>query len=513
MKADFGADQTQKSDTVPSGDNFIAAVDLGSNSFHLVIAKVDSDRLIVVDRIREVVRLGGGLDQSSNLNQETSARAIDCLQRFGQRLRDIPPDNIRAVGTNTFRKARNIQDFLPAAQAALGHKIEVIPGREEARLIYKSVSYGSPDSNQKQLVIDIGGGSTEIIAGSDYEPNCVESLHIGCVSLTSTRFPGGHISYDCMAMAILDAQLEVRAVHRQFVEHGWGHVVGCSGTIRAVANSLSYLGLNDGHIGRRELNALRERMVQYQHVSELSKLGFETNRCEVLPGGFAIVFALFELLNIQTMEISDLALREGVLYDLLGRLRNDDVRQRTVESLLAQWSIDKDHAERVRDVALTMYSQVAPIWFSDEPETKNLLAWAALLHEIGLSLTHSKYHVHGGYLLEVSDLAGFSRTEQIVLATLVRFHRRKFDTEFFHSNQSFPRRTIKRLCVLLRVAVLLLRPRTDRIRFDIKCTASRKQLTVEFPPDWLEQHPLTLADLRHEQNYLKSIGYELIYQN
>ena len=497
----------------PAGEKFIAAVDLGSNSFHLVIAKVDSDRLVVVDRIREVVRLGGGLDENSNLTEQSQQRAIDCLNRFGQRLRDIPAENIRAVGTNTFRKARNIDQFLPLAQSALGHSIEVITGREEARLIYESVSYGLPNGNQKKMVIDIGGGSTEIIAGNNHDPNFTESLYIGCVSLTKSRFPDGNISYDRMAMAILDAQLEVRTVHRQFVDHGWETAVGCSGTIRAVANSLSFLGYGNGSIGRKQLYELRDRIVQCKHTSELVELGFELNRCEVLPGGFAIVVALFELLNIQNMDVSELALREGVLYDLLGRLRNNDARERTVQSLLSQWSIDKDHAERIRDVALQMYDQVAAQWFADEPETRNLLAWSALLHEIGLSITHSKYHVHGGYLLEFSDMAGFSRSEQSVLAMLVRLHRRKLISEHFESNSSLSRRTLKRLCVLLRLSVLLHRPRTDRVNLNVKCNASNKKLDITFPSDWLDIHPLTLADLKQEMNYLKNIDYELIYKS
>ena len=503
MRAEFS------SKTTGNEIEIVAAADLGSNSFHLVLGRLESGRLVVVDRIRDIVRLGGGLDTNSNLTPVAQRRALECLQRFGQRLRDVPAQNIRAVGTNTFRKARNIKYFLPEAEKALGHVIEVISGREEARLIYESVSYGLSEQSEKRLVIDIGGGSTEVIAGSGYTPDIVDSLYIGCVSLTSERFPNGRINHYRMARAEQSAQLEVRAIRHKYVRHGWTRVLGCSGTIRAVGDVLQNLGWGNGNIEREALGRLRKKIVQCKHTTELVDLGFDSTRCEVLPGGFAIVSALFELLDIEYMEVSELALREGVMYDLLGRLRNDDARQRTVQSLIEHWSIDMDHARRVQSTALDIYDQIADSWFSNRADARNLLGWGALLHEIGLSIAHPKYHEHGAYLLEHSDLAGFSRSEQAALATLVRWHRRKMPPNQLGPTTHLPTKVIKRLCVILRLAVLLHRPRTDRVDLKIGCSAKKKRINLGIRHNWLNQHPLTRADLVHEKQNLQEAGIDL----
>ena len=487
----------------------VAAVDLGSNSFHLVIARQEKGRLVVVDRIKEIVRLGGGLDENSNLTDDAQTRALNCLRQFGQRLRDIPATNIRAVGTNTFRKAHNSAEFLPKAEKALGHSIDVITGQEEARLIYESVGYGLSESSSNRLVVDIGGGSTEVIVGSGHDSHLAESLYIGCVSLTASRFPDDRIDEERMFRAELDAQLEIRAIHRNFRDHGWDKVLGCSGTICAVGEALRQLQWSDGTIDKDSLDRLRREILSCNHSSELVKLGFEPTRCEVLPGGVAILCALFEWLGIQSMQISDLALREGVMYDLLGRLRNDDARQRTVTSLAEHWSIDKIHAQRVRDLALNIYDQVKDKWFADATDERNLLGWAATLHEIGLSIAHAKYHEHGAYLLEFSDMAGFSKPEQAVLAILVGSHRRKLLKTFSATSTHLRVRTLKRLCVILRLAVLLHRPRTDRVDLSVQCSAKKKTISLKFPNEWLNLHPLTKADLTREKMHLEGVGLNL----
>ncbi len=490
---------------------FIAAIDLGSNSFHLVIARLENGRLVVIDRIKEIVRFGGGLDANSCLTSQVQKRALDCLKRFGQRLREVPSPNVRAVGTNTFRKAKNINQFLPEAEHSLGHSIEVITGREEARLIYGSVCYGlSAENTENQLVVDIGGGSTEIIVGSGHTPHLVESLYIGCVSLSKAYFPNGRISEERLYRAEQAAQLEIRAVHKPYRDHGWKKTLGCSGTIRAVGNAVDYLNLANGVISKQSLSEIRKQILRRKHTTDLVELGFDQDRCEVLPGGFAIVSALFELLGIQSMQVSDLALREGVMYDLLGRLRNDDARERTIQSLIRQWSVDLSHAHRVQVTALDMFDQVEKTWFKEHPQTRNLLSWASLVHEIGLSVAHAKYQDHGAYLLEFSDMAGFSRSEQSALGALVRWHRRKFPKDAFNSyGTQLPIRIMRRLCVLLRMAVLLHRPRTARHGLSIQCEAHKKNIVLAFPSDWLNQHPLTLADLIQEKHYLKEAGLSL----
>ncbi len=490
---------------------FIAAVDLGSNSFHLVIAKLESDRLLVVDRIKEIVRFGGGLDANSYLTPQAQKRALNCLKRFGERLHNVPATNLRAVGTNTFRKAKNIRQFLPEAENSLGHTIEVITGREEARLIYESVCYGlSSDNAENQLVVDIGGGSTEIIAGIGHSPHLVESLYIGCVSLSKAYFPNGRISQERMNRAEQAAQLEIRAVHKQYLDHGWEKTLGCSGTIRAIGTANEILNGESGVISRDGLKKIRKDILKRKHTSDLLELGFDVDRCEVLPGGFAVVSALFELLEIESIEVSDLALREGVMYDLLGRLRNEDARESTVQSLTKQWSVDRAHAQRVQATALNLFDQVKNNWFKGFPETRNLLSWAALVHEIGLTIAHAKYHEHGAYLLENSDMAGFSRSEQTALGALVRWHRRKFSKTALRAyNSQLPKRIMCRLCVLLRLAVLLHRPRTDRPGLSVVIKVKKKSIHITFPPDWLNQHPLTRADLIQEKLCLQEAGFQL----
>lgn len=490
---------------------FIAAVDLGSNSFHLVIAKLESDRLLVVDRIKEIVRLGGGLDANSYLTPQAQKRALNCLKRFGERLHNVPATNLRAVGTNTFRKAKNIQQFLPEAEKSLGHTIEVITGREEARLIYESVCYGlSSDNAENQLVVDIGGGSTEIISGIGHSPHLVESLYIGCVSLSKTYFPSGRITQERMIRAEQAAQLEIRAVHKQYLDHGWEKTLGCSGTIRAIGTATEILNGESGVISRNGLKKIRKEILKRKHTSDLVELGFDIDRCEVLPGGFAVVSALFELLEIESIEVSDLALREGVMYDLLGRLRNEDARESTVQSLTKQWSVDRSHAQRVQTTALSLFDQAENSWFEDFPETRNLLSWAALVHEIGLTIAHAKYHEHGAYLLENSDMAGFSRSEQTALGALVRWHRRKISASAFRAyNSQLPKRVMCRLCVLLRLAVLLHRPRTDRPGLSVAIKVKKKSIHITFPPDWLNQHPLTREDLIQEKQCLQQAGFQL----
>ena len=487
---------------------FVAAADLGSNSFHLVIARLENGRLVVIDKIKEIVRLGAGLDNQSNLTPEVQSRALDCLRLFGQRLREIPPSNIRAVGTNTFRKAHNLHEFLPSAEAELGHPIEVISGREEARLIYESVCYGSSEIAATPLVADIGGGSTEVIVGTGNSPRYVESLFIGCVSMTRKYFPDGEITASRMTRAEQEALLEVRAIYRNFHQHGWSVAYGCSGTIQAIGNALLFLGLSGGDIEAETLKMIRSEVINCKHTSDLVHIGFEPVRSEVLPGGLAILCALFERLEIASMRLSDMALREGVMYDLLGRLRNNDARQHTVRALVHNWSIDIEHAKRVRSTALSLYEQVATTWFAKAPECSKLLAGAAMLHEIGISITYSKHHQHGAYLLEYTDMAGFSRSEQNALASLVRCHRRAIPSDFGF-NFHLPEKESQRLCILLRLAVLFHRPRTDRVDLFVDCEVKRKKIELRISSDWLEKHPLTHADLDQEKQFLKEVGYRL----
>lgn len=488
----------------------IAAVDLGSNSFHLIVASVDEGELAVIDRLRETVRLGAGLDKKKNLTEVAQERALACLQRFGQRLKDMPVGTVRAVGTNTLRLARNSGDFLDRAEQALGHSIEVIAGREEARLIYLGVAHGLAAGNENRLVVDIGGGSTEIISGQGFDIAHRESLHVGCVNLSLIQFPNGRIKRKWLRAAELEAELAIQPVVHMFRETGWERALGCSGTIRSIAEIGRSQGWCRQGVTRKSLEKLREELVQAGHVDNLKFAGLDPERRPILPGGVAVLWAVFELLGIDSMDVSDEALREGVLYDLIGRIHHTDVRDRTVRAITQRWAVDERHAERVKDTAIGFFDQAAEHWQLGQGYAE-MLGWGALLHEIGLSISHGQYHKHGAYLIDNADLSGFSKTEQLLLAVLVRAHRRKIPVDVLASVPKRDRRAARYLCVLLRLAVLLHRSRGDSELPLIDLTVNGDQIELQFPAGWLEHHPLTLADLEHEAEYLSVAGFTLSF--
>jgi len=485
----------------------LAAIDLGSNSFHMLVARPENGQLAVIDRLREMVRLAAGLGPDGDLDAAARDRALACLERFGQRLRGMPSGTVRVVGTNTLRKARNAGAFLDAAEAALGHPIEVIAGREEARLIYLGVAHSLPEPEGKRLVVDIGGGSTELILGDGFQPQRMDSLYMGCVSASRAHFPEGRLSREGWEAARLAARLElepVAAVYRR----GWASVVGASGTIKAVAQTAQAAGWCETGITRPALKQLRKALLKAEHVDDLDLPGLKDERRPVFPGGLAVLDALFEDLGLETMEVSDGALREGLLYDLMGRIAHEDVRERTIDGLAARFGVDREQAERVEATAYSLYEKVAEPWGLDDEESANLLAWAARLHEIGLAVAYSQYHRHGAYLLANADLPGFSRPEQLRLAALVRAHRRKFPKAVFKDLPGEGKRD-RRLAAPLRLAALLYRNRTDTPLPAIGVEAEGKRLNLRFPEGWLAEHPLTVADLEQEAGYLEAAGVEL----
>jgi exopolyphosphatase/guanosine-5'-triphosphate,3'-diphosphate pyrophosphatase len=480
----------------------IAAIDLGSNSFHLVVAQVVNGQIRVLDRLREMVRLAAGLDKNNELDQAARERAIACLKRFGQRLSEMPPGSVRAVGTNTLRKMRDPEVFLDEAAQALGHPIEIIAGREEARLIYLGVSHGLPDSSARRLVIDIGGGSTELILGERFEPMQMESLHMGCVSASQAFFTNGEIREKSWNKAVIAARLELQSIEAAYRSVGWGEVVGASGTIRAVADVIRAQGWSDNGITFAALQELVDNMLAAGHVAKLNLPGLKEERLAVFPGGVAVLYAIFQALGIERMSDSEWALREGLLYDQVGRFRHEDVRERTIASLLQTYRVDVRQALRVEHTARALLSQVAQGWELHDDEAESLIGWAALLHEIGLAIAHSQYHKHAAYLLENSDMPGFSRQEQKMLALLARSHRRKFPFALFKELPQPQGVRLLRLAILLRLAVLLHRSRTGHEQPALTLAIAERGLAMKFPPNWLESHPLTAADLELESHLL-----------
>ncbi len=487
----------------------VAAVDLGSNSFHMIVARARSGDVMVLDRLREMVQLAAGLDSSRRLSHDAQLRALDCLRRFGQRVMYMAPERVRAVGTNTFRSAHDAQDFLIRAEAALGHPIETISGIEEARLIYQGVVHGLASPAGRKLVVDIGGGSTELIAGESFDAVLMESLYLGCVSMSRTYFSDGEITSHRWKRAELAAHQEFESVQARYRDFAWEEALGASGTVRAIQAVVRNAGWSRDGITPEALRRLRDAILKTGTIRKLRFNGLRSARRGVFPGGLVVLMAAFDSLGIEHLRSADGALREGLLYDLLGRIREADVRSQTVASLSARYHVDRKQADRIRTTALDFLEQAARGWELDFREARLMVSWAAQLHEIGLDIAHHHYHKHGEYIIANSDLLGFSREEQKLLATLVRAHRRKFPVSVFKGLPAQQILSAKRLAILLRLSALLHRSRVSVPMPEPRLRAEEKRVTLEFPAGWLRLHPLTGADLDEETAYLRSCGYTL----
>ncbi|MCU7905793.1 MAG: exopolyphosphatase [Candidatus Thiodiazotropha sp. (ex Epidulcina cf. delphinae)] len=487
----------------------IAAIDIGSNSFHLIVARVTGGHLQIIDKMREMVRLGEGLTTDKRLDPLVAERALNCLKRFSQRLRPLPAENIRVVGTNTMRQIHPADNFHGLAEKALLHPIEIIAGREEARLVYLGVAHGLAAGDEKRLVVDIGGGSTELILGRGYEPDERESLHMGCVSISRRFFANGKITAQSMRKAELACALEIRPVRYEFRDGGWSRVIGSSGTIKSIGNLVMEQGWSESGITRNSLERLSRRLIDAGSVDKLSLKGLTEERKPVFAGGLAVLSALFEHIGIERMEVSSEALREGLIYDMIGRSRHEDARELTLKTLQRRYNVDKAQADRVETTALALLNQAERPWNLDNPRYYAMLAWAARVHEIGLTVSHSQFQKHGAYLLENSDLSGFSRQEQRALSAMVRGHRRKFPSTVFDNLPSDLVTCTKRLCILLRLSVLNHRARSSAARPIPRLEVEEKRISLVCPEGWIKHHPLTRAELQQESQYLESAGYLL----
>jgi exopolyphosphatase / guanosine-5'-triphosphate,3'-diphosphate pyrophosphatase len=493
----------------PAVEQVIAAVDLGSNSFHMVVARYSHGQLVVIDRLREMVRLAAGIGEDGRLDKEVAARALACLERFGERLRVMHARSVRVVGTNALRVARRKQAFLERAREALGFPIEIVSGMEEARLIYSGVAHNLPNEPLKRLVVDIGGGSTELIIGEGYEPVQLESLQMGCVSMSQRFFADGRISSKRIERARLAARLELEPIQAAFTRHGWERAVGSSGTVRAVAESIRELDPSATAMTPDGLDLLLERLADAGNVRSLDLEAVTDERRPVFPGGAVILTEIVRSLGIAQIRFAEGALRDGLLYDMVGRMTHADARERTVSSMQRRYHVDLEQAARIEATALQFLSQVREAWGLTDQLAEMSLGWAARLHEIGLDVAHNGYHRHGAYLLDNADMPGFGREEQHLIARLVASHRRKLVLE--HVEDLIPPwdRLALYLIVLLRLAVLLHRGRQAAALPNIDLTARARTLHLRFPGRWLREHPLTAADLQQEIGYLRPHGMRL----
>jgi len=483
----------------------LAAVDLGSNSFHLEIGRVVDGQIYPLDAVREVVRIGGGLTSERRIDRATQAAALEALAKFGERLRGFPRPAVRAVGTNTLRVAKNAPQFLREARAALGFPIEVISGREEARLIYLGVAHSLPASAQKRLVVDVGGGSTEFIIGTGYEALLTESLYMGCVSYSLKYFPEGKVEKSGMKAAELAARQELAALVKEYRDTGWEEAVASSGTARSIENILRENELAAEGLTREGLDRLRSLLIKAEKADPDRIRGLRPNRAPVLPGGLAIMVAAFDALGLESMKVSEGALRHGVLYDLLGRVQHRDMRAATVAQFMRRYHIDVAQADRVRALALTIYDALTPGGDREDDPDRAMLEWAARLAEVGLSIAHAAYHKHSAYVLSNADMPGFSRMEQARLARLVLAHRGKLgkvqDAGFESADW--------KLVFGLRLASLILRSRSDAKLPFLRVAADAGGFAIDLPQSWLEENPLSADALDAEARHWKAVGMKL----
>lgn len=487
----------------------IAAVDLGSNSFHLIVARVDEHgNFSMIDQMKEMVRLRGGLDEHNNMDEAVAQNALECLQRFGDRIGHLESAAVRAAGTNTLRTMNKSALFLRKAKKALGHSIEIIPGREEARLVYLGVSHTLSDDGNKQLVVDIGGGSTEFIIGKRFEPRKLESLNFGSVSVTKRFFPNGDMGMDKWQTANTVLRLEIMPIQREFSNENWDQATGSSGTIKAAQAICQELGLEQFGITLPSLYKIRDQLIATKNIDDIDLPGLKPERAPVIAGGLAIIIAIFESLKIDVMTVSEGALREGLLYDMLGRINHEDVRYRSVNDLMQRFNIDQDQAKHVRKTALHCFQQVRKDW-GIAKKRKLTLGWAADLHELGMSITHDKHQLQGAHILEHADIPGFSQRRQHWLAIMVMMHRKKLIPEVLDTVPEEERQVVLYLIILLRLSVLLHRSRKD---IDVlpEVIGEENSLTITCAKA-IKDQALLEADFIQEKVWLEKVGFNLYF--
>lgn len=489
----------------------IASVDLGSNSFHLLVARYELGSLQIIDRMREMVRLAAGLGEDGGLDVDHRNRALACLARFGQRLRDIPAPHVRAMATNTVRRLADPRSFLVAGEAALGHAIEVAPGREEARLIYLGVAHAFPQLPGRRLVVDIGGGSTEFIIGKGLDALETESLQMGCVVSTRHLFPDGRITRKRWENARTELAVELRQFAPNYRARGWSEAIGSSGTIKALGGVSRAMGVGDWVVTRDSLTRICDAIITAGHVDAIDLPDLSEQRRPVIAGGAVILDAVFDVLELERMRISDSALREGVLWDMIGRAEQRDPRERAVASWSQRYSVDLAQAARVETTAAMMFNQLRSAW-NLEDAAEGWLRFAARLHEIGFAVAHSQHQLHAAYLVENGDLPGFSAQEQQILAFLLHVQRRAPGTAL-ERLQQLPDRLQQpalAIAVILRLSILLHRARSDEAMPPIALRAGPRSLRLALDDAWLEVHPLTRADLARERKSLAGIDFKLV---
>ena len=495
---------------VTSADQLYAAVDLGSNSFHLVIVRVVAGSVQIIGKVKQKVRLAAGLDENMNLDQVSMERGWKCLESFAERLQDVPLSNIKVVGTATLRLANNADVFIKKAETILNHKLEVISGEEEARQIYLGVAYTSANQGNS-LVIDIGGASTEVIIGNDMNPINLVSLDMGCVTFMERYFTKGTLTENNFIAAISAAKTLLEPIQADFVCFDWQQCLGASGTPQAITEILVAQGISDA-IRLDYLHSLMQECIECGHIDALDIEGLSEPRRPIFPSGLAILIALFESLKIDSMQISGGALREGLIYGMLENSQVNNRRQVTLQEAMQRFHIDTEQAERVKEVAISLYHQFCRQSNLCNFDAITMLEAASLLHETGLHIEYKQYHLHGAYILTHVPLVGYTQLQKQCICELVKGHRQEIDAHQFDGFHPSMQPVLKALSRIIRIACILSIRRKHDILPEIQLNAEELKWTLTFPEKWLKQHPLIDAELANEKWQQHKVGWTLEIQ-
>jgi exopolyphosphatase/guanosine-5'-triphosphate,3'-diphosphate pyrophosphatase len=491
--------------------SLLGAIDLGSNSFHLIIARVEHGEIRPIHTLGERVQLGAGFERG-RLAEDAMARGLDCLTRFAQLLESVEITGIRIVGTHALRQAKNRREFTDAAEAVLGAPIDVVYGREEARLIYLGVAHTLADDESSRLVVDIGGGSTEFIVGQRFEPQRLVSLQLGCVSYSQQFFPEGGITAKNFRQAYEHALLEVSHIRKHYQSQYWNEAVGASGTLQAIELLIQHAGWLESGIDRKSLEKLKKRLLKFQHADDIDLEGLSDKRKHVIASGVAITMAIFDGLKIETMRTSKGALREGVIYDLVGRLTHEDVRERSIAAMLSRYGSDEGAAQSVSDRVTWLASSVARTWNLKDQHIE-LAAWAGRCHEIGVAISQKHHHHHSAYLIQNTDMPGFSQDEQEIMAVMLRGQQGKLPLDLLKNLPKKFHDSFTRLTALLRLAILFKWSESIESIDDISVAADKKRLIIYVPAGWRKTHPLTLWEIKKSKTIMSKLGVSVIVRN
>ncbi|WP_100656022.1 exopolyphosphatase [Alteromonas flava] len=486
----------------------VAALDLGSNSFHLVVARIVAGSVQIVHRVKQKVRLADGLIDGY-LTEEAIQRGIDTLAVIAESLRGFERASVRVVATHTLRKAKNAHVFLARARSVFPYPIAIISGPEEARLIYSGVAHTQHSEGQR-LIVDIGGGSTEFVIGEGFDAKLCRSLQMGCVSYNQRFFADGKLTESAFNRAVTAAQQSLELIDIKYRRMGWQQCIGTSGTIRTIHALCQESPDKNSPITLKLLKKLKADCIAAKHIDALSLPNLSEDRRPVFPAGLAVLIAAFKSLHIESMEYSSAALREGVLYQMSESLEHNDIRSRTAQSLATRYDVDTEQAALVHGMALSLFDACAEQWKLTDDTLRSMLGWASLLHEVGLQINSRGIQRHGAYILQNVDMPGFNQEEQLLLATLVRLQRKKIRTEDIPEFDLFDSKKVLRLIALIRLAVLLNIKRQADFLPDVQLGCEGKTLALRFPEGWIDEKPIFQADLEQEKAYFAALDLELV---